>query len=563
MSPTSQSFPTSPIVSKAGTLFSQLSNNSDALTVVAPDLISQFEINFWYHGISSSPPKLLWRSDFETNPFAIPALGDRFFRIATKTAYGVFGTRLNEVWDATVVPQIKDVMKAHGLKYSALKTARFSTVVEEDGEESFGPVVVWISVHPNTTNAGAVRDATPDILHILNDAQVTGVVVEWYEGTVERLDGPPLMRVEDNTSPAFGLNHPFNTGLGIPIARASDDAQGTLTLLFQEVKTRNGDPSDTILALTNKHVASLDTTTHYDFDAANPQSILVCGERRFARAFDEIEDAVNTGLRDAVRLAGELEDLESKSGGQTTRAIQRKQTSLDEKHQDNATLQELFDEVDEKWRDANNRKLGEVHWAPEISVRVDERHYTRDIATLAVNEEKLKNFTRNIVDLGNQYNAGQLEDRFWPVATIRQNKTIPADLQLPILRALPRRLAINPDTEDKNGEPLYVVGKYGSTTKLTLGNYSGMDAYTCTEFGLESREVVVYNCKGSGDFSAKGDSGALIFTGDGGGLAILHSGMPRGMHNHITYATPLWWAFKQLLERYPSAQFYDIEYTPK
>ncbi|KAI6143452.1 hypothetical protein BKA82DRAFT_2443789 [Pisolithus tinctorius] len=39
--------------------------------------------------------------------------------------------------------------------------------------------------------------------------------------------------------------------------------------------------------------------------------------------------------------------------------------------------------------------------------------------------------------------------------------------------------------------------------------------------------------------------------------------MPQGMHNHVTYATPLWWAFKQLLERYPSAQFYDIEYTPE
>ncbi|KAI6143453.1 hypothetical protein BKA82DRAFT_4186199 [Pisolithus tinctorius] len=219
-SPTSQSFPTSPIVSEAGTLFSQLSNNSDALTVVAPDLISQFEINFWYHGISSSPPKLLWRSDFKTNPFAIPVLGDRFFRIATKTAYGVFGTCLNKVWDATVVPQIKDAMKAHGLKYSALKMARFLTVVEEDGKESFGPVVVWISVHPNTTNARAVRDATPDILHILNDTQVTGVVIEWYEGTVERLDGPLRTNISTlqvtNTTPA---NSRIASGPLLPFAR--------------------------------------------------------------------------------------------------------------------------------------------------------------------------------------------------------------------------------------------------------------------------------------------------------------------------------------------------------
>ncbi|KAG6839278.1 hypothetical protein C0991_004171 [Blastosporella zonata] len=535
--------------------------DSSAPTVVSPDLISKFEMTFWYHGLSADPPHLLWRSDFETNPFPMPQVGDRFFKVPVKTAYGVFGTRLNEVWDSTVAPEIRASLKSHGLLYSAIKTARFSTVDEEGGEEKFGPVVVWIALHPNTTKASAVRDATPDILQILNNAQVTGVVVEWYEGTVEKLVGPPLMGVADNTSPAFGLSHPFNAALGIPIARASDDAQGTVTLLFREVKTRAGDPSDTILALTNKHVASPVTTTHYDLDAANPQSVLVCGERRFDRAFSEVEDAVNTGLRDAVRLAAELKDLEAKAGGQTNRAMQRKQTALDDKHEDNAALQELFGQVDEMWRDVGNRKFAHVHWAPEISVTVDECHYTRDIATLAVDAEKLANFTGNVVDLGNQYDAGQLEDRFWPFDTMCQGKTIPADLQLRIHRALPRRLVVNPDTEGKKGDPLYVVAKYGNTTKLTLGNYSGMDAYTCTGFGVESREVVVYNGKGWGDFSAKGDSGSLIFTGDGSGLAILHSGMPRGMHSHVTYATPLWWVIKLLLERYPDAEFYGMAYT--
>lgn len=38
------------------------------------------------------------------------------------------------------------------------------------------------------------------------------------------------MAVEDRTSVAFGLNHPFNVGLGVPIARQSDDVQGTLAL---------------------------------------------------------------------------------------------------------------------------------------------------------------------------------------------------------------------------------------------------------------------------------------------------------------------------------------------
>ena len=267
-----------PDLSDSDTLFSQLSSISSATTIIAPDLMSQFEINFWYHGLSENPPKLMWRSDFETNPFRMPKVGEHFFKPHPKTAFGVFNTRLNQVWDSTIAPRILDLLKARGLKRSALKTARFLTVNEEDGTETWSPTTVWIAVHPKTTNAAAVRDVTPDVLQILNDAQVYGAVVEWYEGTVERLAGLPLMSVADNTSPTFGLSHPFNTGLGIPIARASEDAQGTVTLFFREVKIKDGEPSDRILALTNKHVATLDTTTHYDFDASNPLSILVCGE---------------------------------------------------------------------------------------------------------------------------------------------------------------------------------------------------------------------------------------------------------------------------------------------
>lgn len=180
------------------------------------------------------------------------------------------------------------------------------------------------------------------------------------EGSVERLNGPPLMNVEHRTSSRFDLDHPFNTGLGIPIARQSDDAQGTVTLLFREVKTSNGEPSDRILALTNKHVASLDTSTHYEFDGTNPQHILVCGEHRLARAVVEIDNAINTGLRDALRLGRQLEDLQSKAGGANSTALRRTKSALEEKKEDNATLQTLSAEVNADWKDTNSRKFGVV-----------------------------------------------------------------------------------------------------------------------------------------------------------------------------------------------------------
>ena len=174
-----------PTLSEAETLYSELINDSDARTVVAPDLISKYEMNFWYHGISGNPPNLMWRSDLETNPFPIPPPGTDFLKIPAKTVHGVFKTPLNDVWN-TVAPRILASMKANGLKFSALQTVRFS-IVEDGKDETRGPIVVWIAVHPNTTNARAVRDATPDILHILADVQITDVVVEWYEGLVVRL----------------------------------------------------------------------------------------------------------------------------------------------------------------------------------------------------------------------------------------------------------------------------------------------------------------------------------------------------------------------------------------
>jgi hypothetical protein len=65
------------------------------------------------------------------------------------------------------------------------------------------------------------------------------------------------MNIENNTSSKFGLNHLFNVGLGIPITKQLGNVYDTLRLLFQKMKTSNNDPSNRILALTNKHITIL------------------------------------------------------------------------------------------------------------------------------------------------------------------------------------------------------------------------------------------------------------------------------------------------------------------
>lgn len=396
-----ENVPTSPR-SDTSTIDWRLSNTSDVHTVIAPHLISEYERRFYYHGVSYDPPELMYRSDFETNTYPIPPPGANFFQIPVKTANGVFNTRLNSVWDDTVAPQILALMKTNGIKYSALKTARFTTVKDND-EVTVGPIVVWIAVHPNTTNAQAVRDATPDILRILTDAQITGVVVEWYEGSVVKLVGPPLVSVVDSAHPTFGFNHPFNTGLGIPIARQVDGAQGTVAFFFKEMKTSTGNPSDRILAVTNKHVLCVDTTIDYEFDENDPQHILVCGDHRITRAVTEMENAIVEGLRDNVSLASNISDLEEKvdMSEEDKEALEDGEYDLEKKRKAISKLATLLNEVSSGWMDTKSRRFGVVDWAPKIDTRVDDSHYTRDVATFVVDQEKLgPNFKANIVDFG-------------------------------------------------------------------------------------------------------------------------------------------------------------------
>jgi len=141
----------------------------------APYALSDWERTTYYSGISPNPPELLYRSDLLENPFPIPK--GRHPHPITKTVYGVFDTPLNAVWDS-IAPQICEFLKVRKIRYSAIKAARFVTH-GEDGEDTVGPVVIWIATHPTTTTAKSAYDASPGILALLKANEVEGAVIEW------------------------------------------------------------------------------------------------------------------------------------------------------------------------------------------------------------------------------------------------------------------------------------------------------------------------------------------------------------------------------------------------
>jgi len=98
-----------------------------------------------------------------------------------------------------------------------------------------------------------------------------------------------------------------------------------------------------------------------------------------------------------------------------------------------------------------------------------------------------------------------------------------------------------------------MVGKDGNTTDLTVGRYAGLVSFIQKEFGIESVELGIYDsgCKTAEVFSAKGDSGYLIWHMTNGKARIvgqLHSRQNGGgsTSNHVTYCTPGWYFLDQI-----------------
>ena len=264
-------------------------------TAVEPDLVSLFERVHFYTGISHDPPPLLHRSDLLQRPFVIPR--GRFSAIPEKTAHGVVHPVLkNKFWKETVAPEIIALLKDEtcGVRISTMLPVCFSTPNENGKDVLDKHIVLWISVHPNTTKETSCRDANAPILAILAKHGIQDAAVHWIEGAVESLVGPPpMMGVVTDTDPTHWIRRALTAVLGVPLAAvqlADKDAQGTLGVYFHEGKDRHGNKSTRVMALTNKHVTSKDTKTDYEYSdrpGAPRQYVRNCGSRRFQQVVNQ------------------------------------------------------------------------------------------------------------------------------------------------------------------------------------------------------------------------------------------------------------------------------------
>jgi hypothetical protein len=406
--PTVPASPTSPTSSEARLL--------SIISETEPDLVSVFERVHFYTGVSEDHPLLLHRSDLLQHPFVIPR--ERFSVIPEKTAHTANHPILkNQLWKKTVAPQIIALLKdpSRGVRVSTMLPVRFSTP-DDDGKAVFDEyIVLWISVHPNTTKETSCRDANADILAILAKHGIQDAAVHWIEGAVESLGGPPpMMRVVRDTDPTHYIRRALTAVLGLPLAAeelANSDAQGSLGLYFHEGKDRSGNKSKRVMCLTNKHVTSSDTTQDYEYSGrpgAPKQFMRNCSSRRFQQIVNETRAFIATKLSDAKLFAEQLAEMVAKPKSENEEEAatdeedkERMEQDLKRMEKDVVKLGDFLQLLTSTWSDPHQRIIGYLDWAPKIVNDFDNHRYTRDLGVVTLDENKFKErFQGNSVYLG-------------------------------------------------------------------------------------------------------------------------------------------------------------------
>jgi hypothetical protein len=150
-----------------------------ATTVVSAYAVSDYERTSYYNGITDegSHPDLLHRTGSAKYSWIQPK--DEHAYQPTKSLRGVFRTPLNDVW-STVGPQVRELVKDRKISHLSIAAARFVTH-GEDGEETLGPVVIWVGVYPGSTSADTAHEVSQNILDLLEKNGVMGIEIEWHE----------------------------------------------------------------------------------------------------------------------------------------------------------------------------------------------------------------------------------------------------------------------------------------------------------------------------------------------------------------------------------------------
>jgi len=228
-------------------------------------------------------------------------------------------------------------------------------------------------------------------------------------------------------------------------------------------------------------------------------------------------------------------------------------------------LKKFFIKMKKEWSKLNDRVIGHVVWAPPIGFSTPPHGYTTDVCVIRLDEKKfLPNFKGNVIALGPEIEPGKFMSQMNPRNNAQSEFDYPEDHLFRLGAILSTTKICEPNNQDHNGDPVRYVIKRGLTTHTTIGRLAGFESHVrrySVLGNLDSVEVAIYPYNNdSGPFSRGGDSGALIASSLAEFVALLTGGTGPTDSSDITYGTPMYWLWNDVVKpQFPGANLdFDI-----
>ncbi|KAI0801257.1 hypothetical protein C8Q74DRAFT_1214903 [Fomes fomentarius] len=500
---------------------------------------------------SNSPPYLPSKDErtFYYSDILGKAYGPEAYR-RLKQMRGVFGHKLNDVWNKEVGPLVRDLLTTQRVPWTTIDVARFVTEDGDGDEEFISPVVIWIGVRPDSLRGEDAFSSSNEILGLLARFDINDVEVEYRESVYRRLAGPALLRSVSNSDATVHARGPLTPALGLSIAPSdSEGSQGTMALYFAE-----GRSSNKVLGLSCHHIlfqTHMDTNDNYVFAGGNAPRKYV--ELLGARGFDKLLTSIKVCIGSLAIMLPSYEEWIKKLLADTHKKIEE--------------LVMFYTKVEKDWDQPENRTIGHIRSSPAIALNVGPEGFTEDWGASELDGDKFKDaFRGNYIDLGTDSLSSLVEFLWMVYGPDRTNKLIldhpryAYDHLLSLSGIISEEMMCKPDMLDtKDATYLHVI-KNGIASGVTIGRATGMFSFVRDDVtGQVSKAWAIYNFhrdpKITG-FSAPGDSGSIIVDGHGRIGGLLTGGTGKEEAIDVTYATPMWWLWPRIQEHFPNAHLY-------
>lgn len=175
-------------------------------------------------------------------------------------------------------------------------------------------------------------------------------------GAIEKLSGPHLLCVTNDTNPTHYVRHFLTAVLGMPITtaeREAADAQGSVTLFFHKNKDNFCTSSTKVFDVSNCHILCENTTIEYEFKGTGtpPQCVQLAGFHRFQCSLNEIKTCVSSYRTNTNLLAREIVELEAKPRSKDLKEAVEKKAAVEAKREKLAKVKKDISDLEAFYKD--------------------------------------------------------------------------------------------------------------------------------------------------------------------------------------------------------------------